>query len=109
MFTSLSANVGFYPLLAGALVCGRSGNRAHRSHGRVVLGSGELIDRGRGSPQSLHGMTKRNGNGLSKSCILRLSFLPSRRSAFDPNLWQGPLCIPVQHTTPEDHALEDCV
>ena len=60
MFTSLSANVGFYPLLAGALVCGRSGNRAHRSHGRVVLGSGELIDRGRGSPQSLHGMTNLN-------------------------------------------------
>lgn len=67
MFTSLSANVGFNPLLAGALACRHPWNSA--CHSREA-GDWGLTDRGRGtSPEPSVAWLRANGNGFSRSCV----------------------------------------
>lgn len=43
MFTSLSANVGFNPLLAGVLAQGRSGKSLPAAEARLVAAEAKLV------------------------------------------------------------------
>lgn len=75
MFTSLSANVGFNPLLAGALACGALPEKCLPQQEEGEAGDWGPIHRGRGRPpQPSVAPRKANGNGFSRGCILNLHF-----------------------------------
>lgn len=72
MFTSLSANVGFNPLLAGALAGGALPEQCLPQQEEVEAGDWGPIHRGRGktpSPQPSVAWPKANGNGFFRGAL----------------------------------------
>lgn len=82
MFTSLSANVGFNPLLAGAVACGALGEQKEEGE----AGDWGPTHRGRGKPREPSvARLKENGNDFSRGCISGFRFYSRDDLASHPN------------------------
>lgn len=102
MFTSLSANVGFNPLLAGALTCGALPEQCPPQQEEAEAGDWGPIHRGRGNhlPPNLRWHGQKQTGMAFLEVNFRPSFLQSRWSCYSPKClanafrYSGATCSP---------------
>lgn len=97
MFTSLSANVGFNPLLAGVLARGRSGKSLPAAEARLVAGAN--LRRQGHPPPSVAWLTA-DESGCSRGHLLETLISIVKMSWLFPKWLAMPVCAPLPCSLP---------